>query len=52
MDASKCIGCTACMKIGCPAISMKDKKAVVDPTQCVGCGVCAQLCKLSALKEV
>ena len=27
-------------------------KAVIDPTQCVGCGVCSQLCKFSALKEV
>ena len=46
----KCIGCTACMKIGCPAISMKDKKASVDPTLCVGCGVCVQLCKPGALE--
>ena len=27
-------------------------KAKVDATQCVGCGVCEQLCKLGALKEV
>ncbi|MFR5809372.1 MAG: 4Fe-4S binding protein [Flavonifractor plautii] len=30
------------------AISWKDKKAVIDPTQCVGCGVCEQLCKFDA----
>jgi indolepyruvate ferredoxin oxidoreductase alpha subunit len=48
----KCIGCKACMKIGCPAISMVGGKAKVDATQCVGCGVCEQLCKLGALKEV
>jgi len=40
------------MKIGCPAISIKGGKARVDSTLCVGCGVCAQLCKLGALKEV
>ena len=45
----KCVGCKQCMKIGCPAISMKDKKAVIDPTQCVGCGVCAQMCKVGAI---
>ena len=39
-----------CMKIGCPAISMADGKAVVDATLCTGCGVCAQLCKFDALK--
>ena len=27
-------------------------KAKIDPTLCVGCGVCEQLCKLGALKEV
>ena len=48
----KCIGCKACMKIGCPAISIVDGKAKVDATQCVGCGVCEQLCKFGALKEV
>ena len=48
VDAEKCIGCKSCMKIGCPAISMKDGKAVVDQTQCVGCGVCSQLCPKKA----
>ncbi len=28
------------MQIGCPAISFKDKKAVIDPTLCIGCEVC------------
>ena len=51
-DADKCVGCKACMKIGCPAISIQNGKARVDATQCVGCGVCEQLCKFGALKEV
>ena len=52
VDTEKCVGCKACMKIGCPAISIVDGKARVDATQCVGCGICQQLCKLGALKEV
>ena len=52
VEAGKCVGCKACMKIGCPAISMEGGKAKVDATQCVGCGVCEQLCKFGALKEV
>lgn len=48
VDSEKCIGCKSCMKIGCPAISIKDGKAVVDSTQCVGCGVCSQLCPKKA----
>ena len=52
VDEGKCVGCKACMQIGCPAISIVNGKAKVDATQCVGCGVCEQLCKLNALKEV
>ena len=51
VDADKCVGCKACMKIGCPAISIVDGKAKVDETLCVGCSVCEQLCKFDALKS-
>ena len=49
VDAEKCRSCKKCMKLGCPAISMKDGKAVIDNTLCTGCGVCTQLCKFGAL---
>ena len=51
VNAEKCVGCKMCMKIGCPAISMKEKKSVIDFTQCVGCAVCSQLCKFGAIEE-
>lgn len=51
VDCDKCVGCKQCMKMGCPAISVKDGKAVIDTTLCVGCGVCKQLCKLGALQS-
>ena len=51
VDADKCKSCKACMKIGCPAISMTGGKAKIDNTLCTGCGVCAQLCKFDALKK-
>ncbi len=44
----KCKGCRNCMKLGCPAISFRDKKAIIDETLCVGCGVCEQMCKFDA----
>ena len=47
----QCIGCRACMTIGCPAISFQDKKARIDQTLCVGCGLCAGLCGKTAIKE-
>ena len=45
----KCIGCKACMQIGCPAIAVRDKKARIDNTLCVGCDVCRQMCRFGAL---
>ena len=48
-DADKCIGCKSCMRIGCPAISIENGKAVIDSTLCTGCGVCSQLCPKDAL---
>lgn len=50
VNAEKCVGCKQCMKLGCPAISMKDGKAVIDHTQCVGCGICKEQCKLGAIE--
>lgn len=47
----KCKSCKACMRIGCPAISMKEGKAHVDETLCVGCGVCEQMCKFDAFEH-
>ena len=38
------------MKIGCPAVSIRNGKAHIDATQCVGCGVCEQLCKFGAFR--
>ncbi len=52
VNPDKCIGCKSCMKIGCPSISMKDGKAVVDKTQCVGCNVCLQLCPKDAFESI
>ncbi len=49
VDADKCKSCKRCMGLGCPAISLKDGKAKIDTTLCVGCGVCKQLCAFDAI---
>lgn len=51
-EVDKCVGCKACMQIGCPAISVRDKKVVIDETLCIDCGVCSQMCKFGALNHV
>ena len=57
VNENKCVGCKSCMRIGCPALSIKDncqrgsRHAQVDSTLCVGCGVCEQLCKFDAFES-
>ncbi len=49
VDADKCRSCKRCMGLGCPSISMKDGKAAIDASLCVGCGVCSQRCAFDAI---
>jgi len=49
VNAAECVGCKMCMHSGCPAISIRSKKAVIDSTLCIGCGVCKQLCAKNAI---
>lgn len=49
VDSELCRSCKRCMKIGCPAISMRDGKAIIDATLCVGCDLCKQLCAFDAI---
>ena len=50
IDASKCVGCRACLKCGCPAIAVRDGRPAIDPLQCNGCGLCDQLCRPGAIR--
>ena len=50
VNRDKCKSCKACLKVGCPAISFKDGKAVIDETQCVGCSLCKQMCKFGCIE--
>ncbi len=51
VDPDRCRTCKACMKLGCPALSIRDGKAKIDATLCVGCGVCEQLCRFDAIQN-
>ena len=64
VKSSDCIGCKACLQLGCPALEWvllsqeavdarqkKKGEAYVNPSLCVGCEVCAQICKKGAIKN-
>lgn len=50
VDNGTCTGCGICIrKLGCPALSMKEGKAMIDPVLCTGCGLCTNVCPFGAI---
>jgi indolepyruvate ferredoxin oxidoreductase alpha subunit len=61
IDTDTCRGCKACLEINCPAISWREEAGTtkdnhkrkgtvfINKDQCVGCGVCVQVCKFDAI---
>ncbi len=49
-----CTGCKLCIRIGCTGIYFieDEKLAAINPTTCVSCEVCAQVCTFDAIKIV
>ncbi|NQT25907.1 indolepyruvate ferredoxin oxidoreductase subunit alpha [candidate division KSB1 bacterium] len=59
VNTDVCIGCHACFRVSCPAISEADTKtkkgltqSCIDPQLCTGCSVCAQVCPVQAIQRV
>lgn len=50
VDQEKCNLCKLCINItGCPAIELGEDSINIDQAQCIGCGLCAEVCKRSAI---
>lgn len=49
--SDKCKKCKMCMKLGCPAISVKDGNVFIDTAQCNGCGLCKNVCPFDAIEK-
>ena len=56
VDWEECVGCKACLRLGCPALGMREDdqgkaKAFIEETQCAGCGLCAYVCPAKAIHQ-
>ncbi|MBQ9060233.1 MAG: indolepyruvate ferredoxin oxidoreductase subunit alpha [Firmicutes bacterium] len=45
----RCKNCRQCMKIGCPAIEIREGRPYIVPSACVGCGLCMRVCPFDAI---
>ncbi len=52
VNTEGCVGCKACVQLGCPAVKFSpgEKKSGIDGVLCVDCGLCAQACPEKAIK--
>lgn len=51
--SERCTACGVCSTLGCPAIAKDPENghALIDATQCIGCGQCAQYCAYGAIVQ-
>jgi len=52
VDQEKCKKCKACLKIGCPAIALRNDQLEIDRSMCNGCTLCKQVCKFDSIVKV
>jgi len=51
VDTDDCKACRFCMRLGCPALSMEESFAEIDPALCAGCGLCSSVCPFDAISR-
>ena len=52
VDQNKCRRCKTCLRIGCPAVLIRDGAISIDRDQCNGCTMCAQVCPFDAIDAI
>lgn len=49
VDAEACEACKICLRLGCPALSLRAESVEIDTVTCTGCGLCVASCPFDAI---
>jgi len=52
VSREECNDCGLCLGIACPALVKRGEEVVILDDACIGCGVCAQVCRRDAILEL
>ncbi len=53
VNNEKCVKCYTCVeKFSCPALSKSGAEVLIEPSLCIGCSSCAQVCPKKAIEVV
>ncbi len=49
IDQEVCKFCKLCLRLGCPALLLKEDRLEINPILCAGCGLCSRVCNSDAV---
>ena len=52
IEREACNDCGLCLRLACPALVKRGEEVVILEDTCLGCGVCAQVCRHDAINTV
>jgi len=50
IDQEVCKFCKLCLRLGCPALLLKEDRLEINPILCAGCGLCSRVCNSDAVE--
>jgi indolepyruvate ferredoxin oxidoreductase alpha subunit len=51
VEQEACNDCGLCMGLACPALVKRGEEITILADACIGCGMCAQVCRREAIKQ-